>query len=211
MAYQLLPLPNKLHSNSSEVTKIDLDQPSHFKTEIWKDIEGYEKFYEVSNLGRVRSFDRLVKTENPNIAHPSVRTVHSQILAPSNRAGYPRLCLCKEGQKKYFYVHRLVATAFIPNPENKPQVNHINGIKANNNVENLEWLTARDNQIHAYKTGLNISPRSVDRCNAKLSPATIHRAKTLREIGYVYKKIAELVGVSYTTIHLALNGKTWKT
>ncbi len=109
--------------------------------EIWKDIYGYEGAYKVSNLGRIQSL--LRKNTKGKILNPA-----------KNNRGYLRLGLCFKGKIRYDSVHRLVAEAFIPNPKNLPEVNHIDGNKLNNRVENLEWVTKGENQIHAYKTGL---------------------------------------------------------
>ena len=118
--------------------------------EIWKDIKGYESFYQVSNLGNVRSLDRYVKngTSNRNIKR-------GRVLKPCiNHKGYLQVHLVANGNSKLVVIHRLVAKAFIPNPQNKAQVNHIDGNKKNNNVRNLEWCTNQENVIHAINTGL---------------------------------------------------------
>lgn len=103
--------------------------------ETWKAIEGYEGLYEVSNLGRVKSLSRLRVKEH----------LLSQF---KNHEGYKRVNLWKNNSSKKYSVHRLVAEAFIPNPESKPQVNHIDENKQNNSVENLEWVTAIENHNH---------------------------------------------------------------
>lgn len=107
--------------------------------EIWKPIEGYSD-YSISNYGRVLS----LKSELPKILKPG-----------ANGHGYHRVHLLKDSKDKYPNVARLVAKAFIPNPENKHQINHIDGNKTNNHISNLEWVTDSENKKHAIKTGLH--------------------------------------------------------
>lgn len=119
--------------------------------EEWKDIPGFEGRYQVSNLGQVKSVPRDVNN------HTSIIHLKGKILNQRyNHKGYKVVDLLDSTQKhKYCLVHRLLALAFIPNPENKPQVNHIDGVKDHNILENLEWVTNAENQIHAYEHGLN--------------------------------------------------------
>lgn len=108
--------------------------------EIWKPIKSYQGRYEVSSLGNVRSL-------NFN------KTGVSKILKPiSNTRGYTSVCLCLNNEKSIFRINRLVAEAFIPNPENKPQVNHKDENKTNNKVENLEWSTPKENANHGTRS-----------------------------------------------------------
>lgn len=118
--------------------------------EIWKQIEGYENLYEVSNLGRVRSVERPSRNKrNKN------GVIKGKILKPgSNPVGYVIVSLYRDKKQKFFQVHRLVAKAFIPNVMNKEQVNHIDGNKKNNNINNLEWATRSENMKHAIENGL---------------------------------------------------------
>lgn len=122
--------------------------------EIWKDIKGYEGSYQVSNLGRVRSLTRKVKTFN------GVRTSKGQILKPlKTNTGYYRVDLKQNQKNKYMSIHRLVAEAFILNPNNYPIINHKDNNPQNNCVDNLEWCTQSYNVKYAYKYG-NAKPTS---------------------------------------------------
>src|SRR5699024_2369537 len=109
--------------------------------EIWKPIKGYEDSYLVSTLGRIKSKPRL------GTRGGILKELYS-------RWQYNRVNLYKGGEMKSFFIHRLVAKEFLPNPENKPQVNHKDGNKLNNALSNLEWVTQSENQLHAYETGL---------------------------------------------------------
>lgn len=125
--------------------------------EIWKDIEGYEGLYQVSNLGRVRSLDRSIVMQtkrNGKALKPYMSFHKGTILKPViDPHGYALVQLRKEGKPWYVRVHRLVAMAFIPNPENKPCINHLDNTRNNNIVSNLEWCTYKENSQYAAKQG----------------------------------------------------------
>ena len=114
--------------------------------EEWRPIEGYEGLYEVSNLGRVRSLDMYVKSRYGNY-----RLHKGKVLSPTkDRYGYLTVTLNCNGKSKTIKIHRLVAQAFLPNPDNLPQVNHRDENPSNDNVDNLEWCNAKYNSN--YKT-----------------------------------------------------------
>ena len=117
----------------------------------WKDVVGYEGLYEVNNLGEVFSLGRVVYDSIGR-----TRNIKPKKLNPSaNASGYLEVRLTNElGESKTHLIHRVVASAFIDNPMNKEFVNHIDGVKTNNKVTNLEWTTCKENNNHAYETGL---------------------------------------------------------
>lgn len=118
--------------------------------EIWKDVEGYEEFYQISNFGEVRSKDRW-----RNNGSKSRYLLKSKTMTKSKTTtGYWKIGFFKDGKRREFKIHRLVAFAFIPNPENKPNINHKDGNPLNNHISNLEWCTQSENLQHAYETGL---------------------------------------------------------
>lgn len=162
--------------------------------ELWKDIKGYEGLYQVSNLGNVKSLERLVYNQHNNYIKPE------RILKPRRKEdGYLQVYLYNNG-KKQAYVHRLVAESFIPNTDNKAQVNHIDFNKENNIVENLEWVTAVENLRHYRKSDkweeMNRQKKK------KLASKTIYRIKKhkdniikLYKNNYKIEDIAKLLKV----------------
>lgn len=131
--------------------------------EVWKDVVGYEYYYMVSNMGEIRRKGKITAMKHN-----------------AGKRGYKSIMLHLNSKPMRFYVHRLVAIAFLGNPENKKEVNHINGIKHDNRVENLEWVTQKENKKHAVKIGL--IPKGECHCNCKVSEAAA------RDIKFNYKK-----------------------
>lgn len=172
-------------------------------TEFWIPIVGYENNYEVSNLGRVRSLHRFLKLPNGGF-----KEMNPIFLAGGNSGkGYRILQLYKNGVFERISFHRLVAKSFIPNPENKPQVNHKNGIKHDNRVENLEWCTAKENMQHARRTNLNPILSGSKLPHSKLNEIQVleirNSTKGNTELGLIY-------GLKDNTICDIRKRRTWK-
>ena len=169
-------------------------------SEVWKDISGYEGKYQVSNTGKVRSLDYH-------------RQGIIKELALKNSRGYLVVGLMKNAKKTFYSVHCLVANAFIPNPLDLPQVNHIDADKMNNQAENLEWVTAQDNAVHAIKHGcFDSSIKKLKMANELRSKAVVainilngsrHNFTSLREM-------ARVLGIDRKQILMCLNGKYTK-
>lgn len=150
--------------------------------EIWKDIPGYEGLYQASSLGRIKSLDRIVTYSNRN------KHIHKgKILIQSElTGGYLYVFLSKKGKVKSCRVHRLVAASFIPNPNNLPQVNHLDKNRKNNSFLNLQWCTGSENQIHSFENGRSHDTKRLIEANKKAIAVIkdgkiIHTFKSLKE------------------------------
>jgi len=160
-------------------------------TEIWKDIEGFEGLYQVSNMGRVRSLDR--KDARGNHRKGKMRADEC------DRYGYRTVSLCRDGNAKHRLVHRLVAEAFIPNPDGLSEVNHLDEDKMNNAVSNLEWCSRPYN--------INYGTH-----NERMAKANERPIYVVSGSGHHYyfgsiKKAAELLGLSRGAVSSCLHGK----
>ena len=167
--------------------------------EVWKDIAGYEGAYQISNLGRVKSLPRQ-----------GTRSTKEKIRAISlTHDGYERIRLIFKGKDETKRVHRLVAEAFIPNPEKKETVNHIDGNKLNNSVSNLEWTDRHEQMHHAYKNNLKKPMGGSSNGNAKL---TQEQVEAIRKEYIPYSKehgtvaLGKKYGVNNSTIGNVVRG-----
>lgn len=176
------------------------NQPPVEEIEIWKDIPNYETCYRASNLGRIRSLDRLEYRYN----NSTVKSLHNKrgiILKTKITAkNYLGVSLCKNGKIKYFSVHRLVCLTFHKNPKNKSQVNHIDGDKKNNIASNLEWCTPSENSLHALFTGLKKPLLGENNPNAKISNQTAIAIKNRCLAGESASTIMKALGVSRSRV-----------
>ena len=165
-----------------------------YAPEMFVDIPGFEG-YQVSNHGRVKSKKR------------------AKILKPYLTRGYPRVSLYNNlGRRKCKLVHRLVAEAFIPNPDNKSDVNHINGCKTDSNVSNLEWVSASENMAHAHNNGLRpiLNTQGEKNGFAKLTEAEVIQIKQLLSDGKLTQKtIGSQFNISRSTVKSIKSGKRW--
>lgn len=177
--------------------------------EIWKDIQGFEGFYQASNLGRIKSLERIVPHTRGNCPTVTVQEKILSIYVAKN--GYSRVCLHKggRGNGKVYRVHRLVANAFIPNPENKPDINHKNAIKHDNRLENIEWSTEKENINHAFANGLHKSRANFANSNCKVTKQQVIEIKKLLELGYTGVEIHDKLQVSVDTISRIKTGKSF--
>ena len=155
--------------------------------EIWKDIVNYENIYQVSNLGRIRDAkSKIIKSQH------------------LHKDGYFLITLYKDSTKLTCRVHRLVAQAFIPNPHKLPEINHISGIKMDNRVCNLEWVSSRDNIKHAW--GIGIYSKSIlQRAQLKkMKPVIQYQGKSIKKIYRSEHNAAKDMGVSVQSIVAAI-------
>lgn len=170
--------------------------------EIWKDVVGYEGLYQVSDLGNVKRIIRFSLTVGK---YKSI--IKERVLKKNkNRLGYIRIGMSKNLIRTYFSIHRLVAIAFIPNPENKPQVNHINGIKSDNRLDNLEWCTASENQIHSHKIGLAPSKKGEGNQQAKLNKKQVLE---IRKSSLKQKELSIMYNISISHINAIIIITRW--
>ena len=166
-----------------EISKIKLVPQLSGLTEHWKDIEGFSN-YRVSNFGNVWS-------KKNNIILKPYKT---------NR-GYLTVGFWLDGKKKRLSIHRLVAQAFLTNPNNLPEVNHINGCKTDNNLNNLEWASGSANVSHAFRTGLH---------QTKLSEKMVLKIHQYRKQGKSLREVGKLLNVSHSTIWEIEQGLIYK-
>lgn len=172
---------------------------------MWRDIAGYEGLYQISDTGRVLSLQRTIYRCD-GVPH-RVRQREMKISRQKN--GYMNVRLSYQGNETNKCIHRLVATAFIENPNGLPQVNHVDCDKTNNHVGNLEWCTERHNIHHAHQNGLMNPCRGENHWQSKLKEEDVIEIVRLRGVGYTIKQIGDMFGCGDSIITKILHGKAW--
>jgi len=162
---------------------------------FWKTVEDFPN-YRISSEGNLISLFYGKET----------------LRVPSKNKGYLQAVMCGGvlQDRKYCSIHRLVAEAFIPNPDSLPEVNHIDGNKWNNTVENLEWVTEKQNSEHACRTGLTPALKGTKNGNSKLTEKSVKDLRAKRSEGWTYVELSKYFEIDKSTVLSACRNKTWK-
>lgn len=163
--------------------------------EIWGDVVGWEGFYQVSNLGKLRSLDRIIQTVN------GVRKLRGKLLQTNTLAGRGYIYVSLSRTTKE-YLHRLVAKTFVDNPENKPEVNHKDSNKLNNNASNLEWVTPSEHALYGYHIEGKSTPRKIDL-------DSVDQIRELLDQKVKQSEVAAQFGITQSNVSLINLGKIW--
>jgi hypothetical protein len=169
--------------------------------EIWKPVLDYEELYRVSNLGRLYRLPHYTR-----IGRYYEEKMMNQY---TNHKGYIQVYLCKDGKKFTTLIHRLIAQVFIPNPENKPQINHINGIKTDNRIENIEWCTNSENQLHAFRTGLKTFPTGELNSNTDLTEEEVNNIINEYNLGEKLPTLSKKYSINLSILRSIIYGTSW--
>ncbi len=178
--------------------------------EIWKDILGFEGSYQVSNLGRVRSLDRVIECRNGKI-----KKLKGRVCAPRpNEKGYLRVCF---PDRKDYYVHRLVAAAFLQKQSGFYEVNHLDENKANNSASNLEWTDRLGNVRHTIRSGgynrarkiQSLAIRGERHPRAKINEKSVLEIRRRHSLGESVTKLSKEFGLTVSGMEKIAYGKAW--
>lgn len=174
------------------------------KTEIWKDVVGYEGYYQVSNFGRIKSLGR--KGSGTSAVDRILK-----ISPPKQKFRYCGFAMSKNGKAKTHQLHRIVALHFCEKPDDKTEVNHKDGIKINNYASNLEWVTSSENTIHGLSLGIMNTAKGSEKPKcSKLNEIKVEKIKMQLKQGIPGAHIAKEHGVNKVTIYAIKRGQTWK-
>ena len=169
------------------------------ENEIWKDIIGYENLYQISSLGRVKS-----------LGNGGSNASKERILKYGNVRGYHKVTLCKQGKQKHFFVHRLVAMTFLPNPDNLSEVNHRDEQKTNNCISNLEWVTHKENSNYGTRNERIGKLHSIIKIGNQYANKPIVQYDLNYKIIGIWESIkqaSEILGINNSNITQCLKGK----
>lgn len=185
-----------------------MENINNIEQEIWKDIPGYDGYYQVSSNGIAKSLSRYVRCSNG-----ALKQYKGKLLSPHiSPFGYFAVDLYKNCIREKFFIHQLVALAFIKNPLNKLTVNHKDGNKLNNNIENLEWATSSEQLFHAYKYNLIDRKKfqGENHSKSKLNEKQVREIKQKLAAGAPTYKLGQCFGVSDGLIWGIKKGLNWK-
>jgi hypothetical protein len=177
--------------------------------EIWKDIKGTNGDYQVSSIGNIRSMPRSrIKKDG------YLYVLSGRLLKPQNNKGYHQVSIRRNGKTEPVLIHRCVAMEFIPVSEGRNHINHKDGIKTNNRIDNLEWCTQYENNKHARDTGLNkienyVHKRGEEHPMSKLDETQVKTILVCLKDGLTQQKIADYFKVDRSTIGYIKRGKLW--
>lgn len=163
-------------------------------------IADYEGLYEITKDGQVWSHPKGGRNGFRGMWMSPVK----------DGTGYFFVYLKKNGNRKAHKIHRLIANAFIPNPSHYPEINHKDGVKTNNSVDNLEWVTHSQNMLHAHRTGLNQAAKGIKNGFAKLDEKQVLEIRRIRDTGMSYSKIATMFNVAKGTVVFICLRQTWR-
>lgn len=169
-----------------------------------RDVKGYEGLYEITKDGIIFRKERITKKSNGY----DLKLKRKQ-MKQSDLKGYLSVGLIKNKVKKRVHVHRLVAETFIPNPDNKSQVNHINGIKTDNRVCNLEWTTPKENTQHAVKNKLRGDSKGMKNGMSKVNESDVKRMREMYKSGLSQIQISKVFNLNKDTVWKIINRKLW--
>jgi len=183
------------------------------KNEIWLPIPNFEGYYEASNMGRIKSLDRTIEKPDEKTGKISYMTRRGKIfkIRFKHNRRYMSIRLSKNGKTVGYPIHRIIAMIFVPNPDNKPQVNHINGIKTDNRAENLGWVNNSENILHAIDSGLMKYAIGESHGSAIFTEDNVLRIRELyASKKYNLEEIGKMFNTNRSRIHEIVKRKTWK-
>lgn len=178
--------------------------------EIWKDVIGYEGLYQVSNIGRVKTLAKIRTGLEYRTKKTTYRQYKEKLMSQCIMRTYYAVVLRKDGAYKTHLVHRLVAKAFIQNPENKPNVNHIDFNPLNNHLSNLEWCTQYENIHHTIRHGRSRTPQGIDNGMAKIDVKNLGIIRSMIRDGIPNCEICKIFNVHSSTISNIKRNKTYR-